>query len=83
VHLRHIGHPIVADALYGHRDAIYLSDLTGAEHLPEEEPLLDRQALHARRVTIRHPALDREMTFEAPMAADMMRLIEALRRQAD
>jgi 23S rRNA pseudouridine1911/1915/1917 synthase len=47
--------------------------------LPEEEPLLDRQALHARRLTIYHPVLKREMTFEASVPADMMRLIEALR----
>lgn len=79
VHLRYIGHPIVADSLYGHRKAIYLSDITGAEHPPDEEPLLARQALHARRLTIRHPALEREMTFEAPVPPDMMRLIDALR----
>jgi 23S rRNA pseudouridine1911/1915/1917 synthase len=82
VHLRHIGHPIVADSLYGRRDAIYPSDLTGGEHRPEEEPLLDRQALHARRITIHHPALEEEMTFEAPLPEDMTRLIEALRREA-
>ena len=80
VHLQHIGHPIVADSLYGRRDAICLSDLTGGEHAPTEEPLLDRQGLHARRLTIMHPALGQEMTFEAPVPADMMRLIEALRQ---
>jgi 23S rRNA pseudouridine1911/1915/1917 synthase len=79
LHLRYIGHPIVADVLYGHRDSLCLSNLTRREHLPEEEPLLDRQALHARRLTIYHPVLKREMTFEASVPADMMRLIEALR----
>jgi len=79
LHLHYIGHPVVADALYGHRDSIYLSDLTRREHSPEEEPLLARQALHARRLTIYHPVLNKEMTFEAAVPADMMRLIEALR----
>jgi 23S rRNA pseudouridine1911/1915/1917 synthase len=81
VHLRHIGHPIVADALYGHRDAIYLSELTGEEPHPSEEPLLERQALHARRLTIYHPALRREMTFEVEVPEDMMRLVRALRER--
>ena len=81
VHLQHIGHPIVADSLYGHRDAIYLSELTGQESCPSEEPLLERQALHARRLTIYHPALRREMTFEVEVPEDMMRLIRALRER--
>jgi hypothetical protein len=59
--------------------AVYLSDITGGEHPPSEEPLLARQALHARRLTIHHPALEEDMTFEAPIAPDIMRLIEALR----
>jgi len=82
LHMHHIGHPIVADSLYGHRDAVYLSDLTGAEHRPEEEPLLGRQALHAHRIAIYHPMERREMTFEAPIAQDIARLIDALREYA-
>jgi 23S rRNA pseudouridine1911/1915/1917 synthase len=82
VHLAHVGHPIVADPLYGRRDAVFLSDLTGGEHPPEEEPLLARQALHARRLTIHHPKLERDVTFEAPLPADMAALIEALREHA-
>jgi len=82
VHLQFIGHPIVADALYGLRDALYLSELTGEEHAPDEEPLIARQALHAHRLTIHHPALDEQMTFEAPLPEDMRRLMDALRRHA-
>jgi 23S rRNA pseudouridine1911/1915/1917 synthase len=81
VHLQFLGHPVVADGLYGRRDAVYPSDLTGGEHAPAEEPIMDRQALHARRITLRHPVLDEEMTFEAPLPPDMAALIEALRRQ--
>jgi 23S rRNA pseudouridine1911/1915/1917 synthase len=39
-----------------------------------------RQALHAHRLTFRHPADDREMAFEAPMPDDMAALIARLRR---
>jgi 23S rRNA pseudouridine1911/1915/1917 synthase len=79
VHMQSIGHPIVADSLYGHRDAIYLSDIVGRGHSQDEAPLLDRQALHARRLSIHHPVLGKDMTFDAPVPADMMRLVEALR----
>jgi 23S rRNA pseudouridine1911/1915/1917 synthase len=79
VHMQYIGHPIVGDGLYGARDVLFPSDLTGQEHPPDEQPLIERQALHARRLTIRHPALKREMTFEAPLPEDMSRLIRALR----
>jgi len=82
VHMQYIGHPIVADALYGHRDAVFLSDLTGGEHSPDEPPLLERQALHARRLTVYHPGLRERITFEAPVPPDMMRLIDVLREQS-
>jgi 23S rRNA pseudouridine1911/1915/1917 synthase len=81
VHLRHLGHPVVCDAQYGHRKTIYLSDLTGGEHHPAEKPLLARQALHARRLTIYHPELGKDMTFEAELPADMRSFIDALRDQ--
>lgn len=82
VHLQHIGHPIVADPLYGRRSRVYLSDLAAGDHHPALEPVLERQALHARRLTIHHPALDREMTFEAEVPEDMCRLIRLLRERA-
>ncbi|MFW6189573.1 MAG: RluA family pseudouridine synthase [Planctomycetota bacterium] len=82
VHLAHAGHPIVADSLYGRRKLLYESDLTGGEHPPEEPPLLDRQALHARRLSIYHPAKEREMTFEAPLPEDISRTVEAMRQHA-
>jgi 23S rRNA pseudouridine1911/1915/1917 synthase len=44
-----------------------------------EPPIICRQALHAFRLTITHPATGKPMTFEAEMADDMKRLVEALR----
>jgi len=79
VHMQWIGHPVVADSLYGFRDAVYLSDLTGAEPQPAEEPLLERQALHARRLTVYHPILRRQICFEAEVPGDMQRFISAVR----
>ncbi len=79
VHLLSVGHPIVCDSAYGRRDRIYPSDLTGGKSDPSQQPLLARQALHARRLSLHHPALDRDICFEAPVPDDMMALIEALR----
>ena len=40
-----------------------------------------RQALHARRLTFRHPADGREMRFESPLPEDLVALIARLRRR--
>ncbi len=81
VHLAHLRHPIVCDTHYGRRDRLYVSDLTGGEHPPHQEPLLARQALHAHRLTIHHPGVVEKMTFEAPLPQDMQRTVEALRER--
>jgi 23S rRNA pseudouridine1911/1915/1917 synthase len=39
-----------------------------------------RQALHAARLTIKHPATGRPQTFEAPLPRDMKELIAELRK---
>lgn len=39
----------------------------------------DRQALHAWRLTLTHPATGEPMTFEAPLPADLRELLERLR----
>ena len=69
VHMTHIGHPLVGDATYGRRR-------TG-------NPLLDefpRQALHAFRLGLRHPASGAELAWESPLAADFAALLAQLRR---
>jgi len=58
VHLGSIGHPLVGDALYGG------PRLAGFE----------RQALHAWRLALRHPADDRPMQWRSPLPADMRAL---------
>ena len=40
-----------------------------------------RQALHARRLTFRHPVDDRALEFEAPLPPDLLELLTRLRRQ--
>jgi 23S rRNA pseudouridine1911/1915/1917 synthase len=77
VHLASIGCPVLCDRLYGSRAQITRGEL-------KREPddglvLLDRQALHAFRLSIDHPTSGQRMTFEAPMPADMTGLLDALR----
>jgi len=66
VHMAALGHPIVADRLYGRSDRVL-------------NPILARQALHAFRIEVHHPATGQEMAFEAPLAPDIERLLRFLR----
>lgn len=79
VHMQHLRTPIVADKLYAGHDRLYLSELTGDEPAPEEQPLISRQALHAFRLSLRHPVTDAIMEFEAPIPHDMQQTMEALK----
>jgi 23S rRNA pseudouridine1911/1915/1917 synthase len=93
VHMQHLGHPIVADRLYGGGARLSVAELSSSaaqtpepDDLPdgaarESEPdLISRQALHARRLAFRHPHSGKEMEFEAPLPVDIARTIAAIAR---
>lgn len=65
-HLRHLGHPILGDFIYGG---------LGGEHapawLPELLGLIPRQALHAARLGFFHPLSRDWLEFQAPLPADI------------
>lgn len=44
------------------------------------EILINRQALHACRLSLWHPITGKHMTFETPLPPDMQRTLEALRK---
>jgi 23S rRNA pseudouridine1911/1915/1917 synthase len=78
IHLLHIGHPVLADKVYGGRSEFKRSDLVALE--PEQDSvLLKRQALHAFRLRFRHPVKDSWLEVEAPLPADIRATLEALR----
>ena len=80
VHMRHAGHPILCDSTYGTRARLLASDLGIVEPGdPADEVLLERQALHAHRLRIRHPLEGREREFRAELHGDMLRTLEVLR----
>ena len=74
VHLAHLGYPIVGDATYGGRRSS--ARTSGIPHAVAAFP---RQALHARRLSFRHPVSDRTLTIESVLPPDLQRLVEALR----
>ena len=75
VHLEHIGFPVIADPNYGRR-AREAYGRWCAERREREAPVpaLDRQALHAHKLTLKHPSDDRELTLEAPIPEDIAEL---------
>jgi 23S rRNA pseudouridine1911/1915/1917 synthase len=76
LHLASVGCPVLCDRLYGGRAKITLGELRRDPN--DATVLIDRQALHAARLTVRHPLTDAEMTFEAPLPEDMQRTLDAL-----
>lgn len=79
VHMHHLGHPIVADRLYEGRSALHLSDLVENVAPDEDQEFIERQALHAFRLSFDHPITGTRLTFEAPLPADITAALEALR----
>lgn len=67
VHMAALKHPCVGDTTYG-------ADPTLAERLG-----LERQWLHAVRLSFAHPADGRWVSFESPYAPDLQRALDQLR----
>ncbi|MBE9560501.1 MAG: 23S rRNA pseudouridine(1911/1915/1917) synthase RluD [Proteobacteria bacterium] len=75
VHMSYLRHPIVGDPVYAGRHRV------PAGALPELVNYLQgfkRQALHAWRLSLKHPETGEDVSYEAPLPDDMRRLIELL-----
>ncbi len=70
VHMAHIGNAVLGDQVYGRNRPL------GELGTPE------RQLLHARRLTLVHPASGEPLVFEAPLPQDMVQWIEQLNKLA-
>ena len=79
VHMRAIGHPVVADFMYSSQESCYLSDLLQKEREEGELPIIDRQALHAHRIEFFHPIHNKKMEFEVDLPEDISALVNTLR----
>ncbi|VAW62632.1 Ribosomal large subunit pseudouridine synthase D [hydrothermal vent metagenome] len=75
VHMAQIRHPLVGDQTYGGR--LQIPAGTGGE-LKEMLRGFNRQALHAGKLGLIHPASGEEMSWKAGLPEDMKQLIAAL-----
>jgi 23S rRNA pseudouridine1911/1915/1917 synthase len=78
LHLANIGCPVLCDRLYGGRSRITRGQIS--RDPSDEEVLLERQALHARRLKIVHPTTGAPLEFIAPLPADIEAVLAALRQ---
>lgn len=69
VHMTHLGHPLVGDTVYGHTPG----------RIPAG-PSFARQALHARRLELTHPATEKRMSWKSEVPEDMEELISLVRQ---
>ncbi len=61
VHLKHVGHPLIGDSLYGNSQDLKRFGIT-------------RQMLHAESLSFVHPVTGSLLVIKAPLAHDMARL---------
>ena len=78
VHLTHAGYPILADKLYSGRSRIVRGDISGLRE--DTTVLLNRQALHAHRLEIEHPASGERMEFVSPLPEDFSKCLAEIRK---
>ncbi|MCB5187661.1 23S rRNA pseudouridine(1911/1915/1917) synthase RluD [Methylobacillus caricis] len=79
VHMQHLKAPIVGDPVYGIRGILPLRHMS--QNLREVLLNFKRQALHAIRLGLIHPATGEPMEWQVELAADMKILLEAMRQE--
>ena len=70
MHFSALKHPVVGDTLYG-----AASQLTAGK---TKLPALDRQFLHAARLSFAHPRTEKQVTVTAPLAPELKIYLEKL-----
>jgi len=80
VHMAHIRAPLVGDPVYGQRPRLPRHP---TEELRRAIQGFPRQALHAMRLELAHPADGHPLRFERPLPEDIEHLLAVLRRDAE
>jgi 23S rRNA pseudouridine1911/1915/1917 synthase len=75
VHMMHIHHPLLGDPVYGGR---FRKPAGASPELIEAIRAFPRQALHARRLELRHPRSGELLSWEVPLPDDMRELLAVL-----
>ncbi len=79
VHMTHAGFPLVGDPLYGRRLVL---PKAATPRLVGVLQAFRRQALHAARLSFVHPGSGEPVEYRAPLPADLIELLAALREDA-
>jgi 23S rRNA pseudouridine1911/1915/1917 synthase len=77
VHLNHVGCPVLCDKQYGGRSQITRGEIR--RDPTDTTVLLERQALHARRLRFFHPATGEPLEIVAQLPSDISAVLEELR----
>ena len=64
IHMRHIGHPVFADALYA-----------GRKIRRDDRKLLHRHFLHASKISFSHPRTKETVSFKSDLAKDLAQFL--------
>ncbi len=82
-HFKHIKRPLFNDATYGGDQILKGTTFTKYKQFVKNcFSLLPRHALHAKTLGFIHPAEEKYMYFDAPLASDMQQTIEKWRNYA-
>jgi 23S rRNA pseudouridine1911/1915/1917 synthase len=79
VHMAHLGHPVVADHVYGRQRL----PKKAAKPVKQALKALPRQALHAYYLGLTHPQHYRYQQWESPLPEEMAELMQLLRDYHD
>ena len=77
VHMAHIEHPLIADPMYGGKVRF---PKKADEALKDVLKGFNRQALHAKKLTLMHPISGEEMSWKAPLPQDLQDLLQVLEK---
>ncbi|MBO6556498.1 MAG: 23S rRNA pseudouridine(1911/1915/1917) synthase RluD [Pseudomonadales bacterium] len=75
VHMQSLGFPLVGDPTYGGH---YRRPKSGDVWLEQALKEFDRQALHAKKLSLNHPASGKKMSWQAEPPEDFMKLLDFL-----
>ncbi len=75
VHMAYKQHPLVGDPVYGGRRRVPAGLSEETRNAVQQ---FKRQALHAKRLSFEHPETGEQVSYTAPLAADLSALLEML-----
>jgi len=83
VHMTYANHPLFGDPYYGGRNSkIITLNMRNRQLAARLLGMLNRQALHARRLVFKHPISNEIMDLRAPMHDDFEQVLEVLREES-